>query len=97
MFNPVASYRYMFLTVWLYATDIANTDMFCVVVGHGFVSTSNAFMRNSAGHTASLYGWYSHQKGKSDPSLLGTGVLTHFAQHPAITAVIAYDWNPYIY
>ena len=56
VFNHVAPYRYRLPTVYLFMADIANPDLFCVVVGPGFVPTSPAFMRSSASHPAGPHG-----------------------------------------
>ena len=45
VFNPVAPYQYRLPTMYLFILTCL-----CVVVGHGFVLISPAFMRSSASH-----------------------------------------------
>ena len=50
MFNPVAHYGYLLPNMYLFIADIANTYLFVLVIGPGFVSTSPTFVRSSANH-----------------------------------------------
>ena len=62
--HPVAPYRYLLHTVYLFMADIANPDLFvCVVVGPGFLSTT----------ASSGSAWSACQKTVNRAPLLGTG------------------------
>ena len=67
MFNPVALYRHLLPTVYLFMADITNPDFLCVVVGPEFVSTSPALMRSSASHPACPHDRLAPKNGKSGP------------------------------
>ena len=69
VFNPVAPYGYLLPNVYLFMADIANPDLF---VEPGFVSTSPAFMRNSANHPAGPHGRLCKKNVNRVP-LLGAG------------------------
>ena len=58
------------------------------VVGPGLVSTSPAFVSNSASHPAGPHGRHAPKNGKSGPHCWGRGGLTQFAQQlaSAVTA-----------
>ena len=60
----------------------------CVVVGHGFVSTSPVFMRNSASHLAGPHDRLAQNNGKSGPHCWEREVSTQFAQQ-LVTGVTA--------
>ena len=62
MFNHVAHYRYLLLTVYLFKTDIANPDLFVCCCRTRIVSTSAALMRSSACHHAGPYGRLSQKR-----------------------------------
>ena len=53
VFNPVAPYRYLLSDMYLFMADITNPDF---LVGPGLVSTSPAFVSNSASHPAGPHG-----------------------------------------
>ena len=69
-------------------TLLISSATVCVVVSPGFVSTSPAFMRNSASHPADLHGHLA-KKGYIGLPLLGQEVSTQFAQQLAETTVTA--------
>ena len=58
------------------------------VVGPGLVSTSPAFVSNSASHPAGPHGRHTQKNGKSGPHCWGRGGSTQFAQQieSAVTA-----------
>ena len=58
----------------------------CVVVGHGFVSTSPVFMTSSSNHSRRIAWPACPKKGKSGPHYWGREVSTQFAQQ-FVTAV----------
>ena len=75
VFNPVAPYRYLLPTVYLFMADIENTDLY-VVVGPGFVSTLSAFMRTSASHPAGPHGRPAQNK-VNQVLIAGGGMFQH--------------------
>ena len=54
--HPVFNTRYLLPTMYLFMADIAIQTCLCVVVGHGFGSTTPAFMKSSASHTEGPHG-----------------------------------------
>ena len=69
------------------------------VVGPGLVSTSPAFVSNSASHSAGPHGRHDQKNGKSGPHYWGRGGSTQFAQQLefAVTApplVGCVVWSP---
>ena len=50
------------------------------VVGPGLISTSHAFVSNSASHPAAPHGRHAQKNGKSSPHCWGRGGSTQFAQ-----------------
>ena len=83
MFNPVAPYRYLLSNLYLSVADIANRDLFTCGSRPGLVSTSPAFMRSIASHTAGPHGRLA-KKTVIGPPLLGAGgvdtICTVFAR-----------------
>ena len=82
VFNPVAPYGYLLSDMYLFMADITNPDFL------GLVSTSPAFVSNSASHPAGPHGRHAQKNGKSGPHYWGRGGSTQFAQQldSAVTA-----------
>ena len=63
VFNPVAPYRYLLSDMYLFMADITNPDFLVYrVVGPGLVSTSPAFVSNSASHPAGPHGRHAQKR-----------------------------------
>ena len=68
LLNPVAPYRYLLQNMYFSVVDKANlTFLGVLVVEFGLVSTSLAFMRNSASHPAGPHGRLSPKNGEWGP------------------------------
>ena len=72
MFNLVAPYLYLLPTIYLFMADITNTDLFVCGCRTWMCSTSPAFVRSSASHTAGPHGRFA-QKRSIGNSLVGAG------------------------
>ena len=83
---PVAPYGYL-LSDMYFLWKISQTFLYRVV-GPGLVSTSPAFVSNSASHPAGPHGRHAQKNGKSGPHCWGRGGSTQFAQQleSAVTA-----------
>ena len=75
MFNLVVPYIYLLPNMYLFIADIANPRLF-EVVGPGLVSTSPAFVRSSASHSAGPHGRLA-KKSVNRPHIAGGGRVGH--------------------
>ena len=101
MFNPVAPYRYLLPTVYLFMVDIANPDLFvcgcrtciCLAITHFYEE-----QRQPSSGSA----WLAYtNNGKSGSHCCGPEISTQFAQQfvTAVTAlplVCCVVWSPWI-
>ena len=62
VFNPVAPYGYLLSDMYLFMADIINPDFLVRVVGPGLVSTSPAFVSNSASHPEGPHGRHAQKR-----------------------------------
>ena len=101
MFNPVAPYRYLLPTVYLFVPDIVNLNLFvCACRTWICIDIARFYEERCHPSIGSAPAWPACKKTVNlGPPLMGSVVSTQFAQQSAITDVTAppliccIDWS----